>query len=437
MTAFAVTALLALSVAYAADQPEQAIAQAEPAAPATEVKPLDVKATGQREWNYFKGQAETTDKEMMTTLLNELDAWLITYADEDTGDDALLLKADLQTRLGDTKGAIVTFMRHVYEYPNSDLSFTLISKLSRMIDKNISSKLKPALEKVRQGSKKTTKAERMADFLIQMSDGALDYFYEPMIQEFEAFFSKYPEYGRTDEVVLALGKFNASHAFYQSAVFQFNEIAAVYPDSPLKAQAKVLAASVYENNLRQYDKAMALFQSIVNDFPNSDAARASYVRIAQLAEKQSQYTLAVEAYRTLITKYPNTEDAYTAFINEAELLRQKMEDPTGAVTVLAQAADMFKGNADKSVKALTLAASIAAKDKKDYELQIKMLDRLVAEYPDAEPSPQALFDSASISAEYLKDPDRAALKYQQLIDRYPGNSLVKKAEKAIKKLSSN
>jgi TolA-binding protein len=66
-----------------------------------------------------------------------------------------------------------------------------------------------------------------------------------------------------------------------------------------------------------------------------------------------------------------------------------------------------------------------------------MLDRLVAEYPDAEPSPQALFDSASISAEYLKDPDRAALKYQQLIDRYPGNSLVKKAEKAIKKLPSN
>ncbi len=438
LSVFAVAALLSAATVCAQETaPLELIEVTETAAPAVAVAPLDIKAVGQKQWAYYKSLSETTDEKLAQTVLDSVDAWLINYADEDTGDDALLLKAELQARLKDSKGAIVTLVHHLYEYPDSDLSFTLRSKLTRMIDKNVANKIQPALNKIKEGSKRTSKADRIAEFLTNMSDGTMDYFYEPMLLEFDAFYTKYPAYGRMDEIDLALGRIYAAHGLATSSVFQYNKISAVYPNSNLRPQARMLAADVYETNLSKYDDAMSAYQSVVNDFPSSAQAKIAYTKIAKLAEKQKQYSLAADAYKTLVEKYPKTDDAFTAFMDKAELQRNKMSDYAGAIETLSAAATMFKGDAAKGIKALSQAAEISEKNLRDYEQQVKLLDRIVEEYPDSVQAPASLFSAAEICTEKLKDPDRGALKYQQVIDRYPGNSLVKKAEKALKNLQAS
>ncbi|MDD4003795.1 MAG: tetratricopeptide repeat protein [Elusimicrobiaceae bacterium] len=431
-------ALFALSAAGVFAQQAEQLEMVEIVEPAsTAASPASIKTVGQKQWEYYKSVSDTTDEKVAQALLSSVDAWLINYANEDTGDDALLLKAELQAQLKDSRGAIVTLVRHTYEYPDSDLSFTLRSKLTRMIDKNVSSKIRPELDKIKEGSKLATKAERLAEFLKNMSDGTMDFFYEPMLLEFEAFYAKYPGYPQMDAIDLALGKLCATHGLSQPAVFQYNKISAVYPNSALRPQARLLAAGIYENSLKKYDEAMSVYQSIVNDFPASETAKTAYIKIAKLAEKQKQYSLAADAYKTLVEKYPKTDDAFNAYMDKAELLKSRMSDYAGSIETLSQAATMFKGDSAKSIKALAEAAATAEKNLKDYGQQVKLLERIVEEYPDSVQAPESLFATAEICADKLKDPDRAALKYQQVIDRYPGNSLVKKAEKALKKLQSN
>ena len=81
------------------------------------------------------------------------------------------------------------------------------------------------------------------------------------------------------------------------------------------------------------------------------------------------------------------------------------------------------------------ASEIAEKDLKDYNLKIKLCDRIVREYPDNEKSPKVLYQIAKIYEKEIGNIDKAVAVYQKVIDRYQGNSIVKSAQKRIKSLS--
>lgn len=81
----------------------------------------------------------------------------------------------------------------------------------------------------------------------------------------------------------------------------------------------------------------------------------------------------------------------------------------------------------------TLAEGIYAKQ--DPQESIKMVDRLVADYPDYENNPVALFMLASyVYDEQLGDLDKARETYQRIIDEYPGTPFANDAAIAITQL---
>lgn len=81
----------------------------------------------------------------------------------------------------------------------------------------------------------------------------------------------------------------------------------------------------------------------------------------------------------------------------------------------------------------TLVEGIYAKQ--DPQESIKMVDRLVADYPDYENNPVALFMLASyVYDEQLGDLDKARETYQRIIDEYPGTPFANDAAIAITQL---
>ena len=81
----------------------------------------------------------------------------------------------------------------------------------------------------------------------------------------------------------------------------------------------------------------------------------------------------------------------------------------------------------------TLAEGIY--NKQDPQESIRMVDRLVTDYPDYENNPVALFMLASyVYDEQLGDLDKARETYQGIIDKYPGSPFANDAAIAITQL---
>ena len=80
-----------------------------------------------------------------------------------------------------------------------------------------------------------------------------------------------------------------------------------------------------------------------------------------------------------------------------------------------------------------IETAVVAKD--DPQRSIAMVDKLVADYPDYENNPVALFMLASyVYDEQLHDLDKARETYQQIVDNYPGSPFANDAAIAITQL---
>lgn len=89
----------------------------------------------------------------------------------------------------------------------------------------------------------------------------------------------------------------------------------------------------------------------------------------------------------------------------------------------------------ESADALFQAIGESIYAKQDPQKSIKMVDRLLTDYPDYESNPVALFMLASfVYDEQLQDYDKARETYQRIIDNYPDSPFAKDAALAIPQL---
>ena len=78
---------------------------------------------------------------------------------------------------------------------------------------------------------------------------------------------------------------------------------------------------------------------------------------------------------------------------------------------------------------------VSVNTKQDAQQSIKLVNKLVADYPKCDKNPVALFMLATfVYDEQLHDLDKARETYQQIIDNYPDNPFAKDASIAITQL---
>jgi tetratricopeptide (TPR) repeat protein len=222
---------------------------------------------------------------------------------------------------------------------------------------------------------------------------------------------------------------------YLTGILCYDKVLQVYPSSALCPKAKRQIADVYADSLKKPKDAIAIYQEVVNKYPGSDEAGASYGRLAQLSEQEKQYSLAIEVYDKMIELYPQQDAAYNAYVAKARVYKDSLKDYKNAVNSLEQLAGAFKG--EKGVKALNEAALIASKDMRDTQLEIKLYQRISTEYADDTlEAPKALYSMAEVYDKKLKNPDRAVEIYRQIADGYAASSYAAKANKMIEKLTA-
>ncbi|NLO92585.1 MAG: tetratricopeptide repeat protein [Elusimicrobia bacterium] len=396
---------------------------------------INLDKLAQAQWTYFDKQFDEAKKdkgESLSYLLSDVNAWLSINSDKKDADKVLELKAKIQNELKDYRGAILTYIKHIYAYPNSNVNLTVRSQLAGLVDAK-AGKLKGPVNAIAKGSSAEKKSDRLASMLEQMSGETSEFFYQALVQEFVDFSADYPDYPSADKLQRCLAGVFVSRNQPLAAVMAYSKLLSVYPASSMKASVRMDIAAVLSDKLKNYDQAIEIYQDVTNEHPGTPEAAQSYVRIGELSELRKKFSLAVSVYDKIIALYPKSDSAYNAFEAKARIQRKELAMPKEAYDTLNAQADMFKGEA-RAIKAMLLASEVAQKDIKDFKLSADALDRIAAEYPSSKEAPVALLDEGDIYSEHLGNKDKAKELYERVVGGYAGNSNAKTAQKRIDSL---
>lgn len=388
--------------------------------------PINVDPSG--EWEFLKARSMDTREEATETVLVQLSGLIRKNSDADFAPDALFLRSSLQLRLGDYKAAVVDILHIIYEYPDSKVELQAKRSLMDIIDKKMSSKIKPVLAEIAKGPGTEDKSERLAVLLKKITTQAADILYPAVLREYEGFFGRFPAFSGQDELLVSLGDLHVKNARYLSALLAYEKLLALYPESCvcIRARAQRSIGDIYASNLKDPTKAVDAYQKVTTDYPSSAEAGTAYIQIAKLEEGQKQYDLALDVYEKMIKLSAGKDAALAAFKAEARLLKDVMSKPADAIKVYTRLADMFKGSAD-AAEALKTAGETAYK-LKDFVQAVELYQRIAAECPDNAIAPEMLYAAGQVSEEDIANLDKAVEIYGQLAIKYPAHKLAKKAQ---------
>ncbi|MDD5208865.1 MAG: tetratricopeptide repeat protein [Elusimicrobiales bacterium] len=385
------------------------------------------------EWNFLKAAGQDKNEDVLELALPQLEDWLARNPTNSNAPEAQLLKANLHQKLGDYKAAQVDLLRYFHAYPQGSTLEEAKKLFNEILGKKADKKTRPALEEAALIPETTEADENVSSMLEKFSAQVGEVYYEPLTAEFRAFFNRFPNYSKNDSLLLSLADLHQKKSKSLAARLDYEKMIQLYPSSSLLPQAKRSLGGILADNLREYDKAIEVYQDIAASFPGSEEAWAAYGRLPALAEKQKKYDLAVEVYEKIIQLYPDRDEAYNSYKAEARVLREELKKFPEAVAVLNRIADKYKDA--KAIEALLLAAEVYRKDLKDPEGEVKMYDRIAAEYEADPQAPKALFAAGDVYSK-AKDAEKAREYYQKILEKYPDNPLSKKAESRVSAIIS-
>ena len=425
LTTLCLTAILALACAL-------------PSAAAPKTAGVSATALADAEWDFLKTAVQDKKEDVSELLLPQLEDWLARNPEHFKAEEAQFLKAGLHFKLGDHKFALVDLLKYFQAYPKGasleDAKKLFIEIVVTKADK----KLRPALEEAAlPPSPASSEADVNLAYLLETfsASQAGEVYYEPLAAEFRSFFNRFPAYSKNDSLRLALADLHRKKSKYLAARLDCEKTIQLYPSSALVSRAKMSLAGLLADNLKDYDKAIEAYRDIAASFPGTDEAWAAYSRLPALAERQKKYELAVEIHEKIIELYPDKAEALASYRAEARLLREDLKKFPEAVAVLNRLADKYKGESVKCIDALLLAAEIYRKDLKDTEGEVKMYDRIAAEYEADPQAPKALYAAGDVYSK-AKDGEKAREYYQKILEKYPDNPLSKKAEGRVASIIS-
>ncbi len=425
------TAILALACALPSAAQKLVAPQAIAPQAAAPLPP--VSGVVEAEWDFLKAAGQYKEKDVLELALPQLEDWLARNPENPNSGEAQLLKANLHLKLGDYKSALIDLLKHFQAYPQAASAEGARKLFTDTLAKKADKKTRPALEEASPAPGKTAVDFNISALLEKLSVSAGEAYYDPLTAEFRDFFNRFPNYAKNDSLRLALADLHQKNGEYLSSKLAYEKMIQLHPLSPLLARAKRSLGGVLADNLKEFDKAIEVYQAIAASFPGTDEAWTAYSRLPALAERQKKYDLAVEIYEKIIELYPDREETYNSYKAEARVLRSELNKFPEAVAVLNRLADKYKG--ERAIAALLLAAEIYRKDMKAGEDEVKMYDRIVAEYETDPQAPKALYAAGEVY-DKAKDTEKAREYYQKVMEKYPDDPLSKKAEKRVSAIVS-
>ncbi len=385
------------------------------------------------EWSFLKEAGSSKDEDTLKLVLPELDDWLDRYPSYSAAPDAQMLKAMIHEELGCHRFALVDLLKYFQLYPGADGAAEARKFFEGILAKKGDKRTRAALEDASSAPATAAPDFNLAGLLKKLSERAGEAYYKPLLKEYRYFFDRFPDYPGNDVLRMSLASLDELNGRFLAASLVYEEMAKLYPSSPLMAAAKLALADTLSYKLKKYDRAIDVYEDIAASFPGTGEAWASYQRLPELAEKRKKYDLAVRTYEKIIALYPQKPEAYKAYVSEARVLRDKLDKYQEAVDALNRLADNYKDG--RGLNALELAAKIYRKDLKNSDGEVKMYDRIASDYSASPEAPKALYQAGELFYEQ-KNSGKANWYFHKIMDLYPGSGEFRKAAGRVARIAA-
>ncbi len=373
----------------------------------------------------FFGSLFSKNEELQQALMQDIELFLAIYSDLPITAEAMLLKGQMLAKQNHPEAAAVAWLQTIYEFPQTDAARQAREKMNDLIesdwdaaaetirtilksvpDKDVASRLRILINQLYPIDNKDLVA---ALTLLQLD-----------------FLKRFPNDLHADEVQVLLAH-NMGAESAESGIFGFKKLLALYPNSHYRAESMLAVADLQRVRLKAYEKAEGNYQILIKSYPEHKLVKHAYENLA-LTQSQHlrKYADAVTTYAKIVELYPEDKISLMALQNMAKLQEKKTDEPREAIVSLRKLATMFHGY--EATDALDTAIKIASKKVKDDQLAFEIRQQLVADYPNSEGAPRALF----AMAEYMdaqQNKTKASELYNQLLTQYPDHKLAKKVRK--------
>ena len=367
------------------------------------------------------------------TLADNLGTWIAQHLEDENTPQVLLTQARLYTLAQEKANALIALLKVSKLYPQVSLAnhkntirdlLQIVDEPARSTDGMRAFSLSAGLE--------SSWVEREAAVLFALSKLPGSTLYAPAAAAFESFFVRYPAYGQNDQVELWYGDLHRENGNYLAALSQYQKVAALYPLTPYRAASLRLTGDIYADHLNDTNRARALYNQVLQTYPDSNETGIVYKHLAILEENERNYDAALSYYDKAIRTLGSSPAAFEAYTGKAGVYK-KRKDFDSAYRELQQASMAFAGDEQRRTQALLEAAQIARRNLHDDIKYTQSLEKILVTAPNNPRNDEIMYELGQ-AYERQNRTAQAMEMYRKLVLRHPDGKYAARAQGRINKL---
>lgn len=392
------------------------------------------KEEGKKHYDYLQRLNSLKLTEMEDSIILEMAEYVADYPDLDRGDECQYLIGQLKEEQKKNDEAAASYAKLICLYPDSPLVAKAKGQIKylnekKRIDKEFYQKISGLSS---QGAKRE---ERLFNYLNQLSNIEKKEVYSYLNQELNKFLRDYPNssmtlaaYQMTAKNLLRMREYSLSIAAYLKITYLYP----LYPDQSQIAQAYFDIGKTFEL-MNRYKEAVSFYQEGVSKFP-SDAQSPTYLFESAniLAKKLKEHDKAVKVYESVTNSYPQSKEAIQSLFKSGEIL-ENLKRYQQTIDVLERLVKEYP-QSHLAPSALIIIGGCYEKIS-NYKEAVSTYQRLYQEYPQAREIPEKLYTAGQLCEEEIKDISKAIEMYRIIVDKFPDAGEAKRAASRIKNLT--
>jgi TolA-binding protein len=284
--------------------------------------------------------------------------------------------------------------------------------------------------------------------------------YETTVGVLESYFLYHPQGQQCADVQWTLAQYHLKRKQYDRAYVSLLKMVLLYPDSPLKSNAKKDAGNMISKNSQLSpikNKLLSLFDSPPEDsavadryitmlnrlrdllysplndalipecrlflrlFPNHNKAPVLAEWMGDMYQNNKEDWLALASYLLVIHCYPDSDPVLQCKVKSGQLYAGTLKNYKLAAGLYE---DLLQSKADSSIKAEAQwnLAKTTEEKLSNPSLAVKEYQNLITLFPFSSHIPEALMRKAKLQVSRLKQYEAGIASYQQVWEQFPEHS---------------